>query len=258
MSTVNIYKNSSGFYTLRQNGEAWVSILGGDKALANKICGYLNSESDPYLVQYPNADYIIAELSATNLRVTCPVHGDFEISRDNFLYQRGCVLCRGLHSRAYPLQSTRKSYGNPVYINGDGSASNQPNNAFYAASFRDKRVAAAAIKVINSFAAPCDISLIQHALVAMATSNIVPPRKAVEKKNTAKNCVFIRIADDGTFTAYPPDTIYTSAHCLAFYSTRLEAELVYHILTKLKPEQTLEAMTILNAANAWAVKGENK
>lgn len=258
MSTVNIYKNSSGFYTLRPNGEAWVSILGGDKVLANKICGYLNSESDPYLVQYPNADYVITELSAMNLRVTCPVHGDFEISRDNFLYQRGCVLCRGLHSRAYPLQSTRKSHGNPVYINGDGSASDQPDNAFYAASFRDKRVAAAAIKVINSFVAPCDISLIRHALVAMAASNIVPPRKAIEKKNVSKNTVFIRVEDDGTFKAYPPDTIYTQAHFLSFYRTRLEADLVYHILTTLKPAQTIEAMTILNGHNAWSVKGAQK
>lgn len=37
-----------------------------------------------------------------SLKVTCPDHGDFMITEHNFLFYRGCKLCKGKHFRAFP------------------------------------------------------------------------------------------------------------------------------------------------------------
>ena len=41
------------------------------------------------------------------VQIICPDHGPFHTTPDNFLYNAGCPLCRGSHSRGYPSRVNR-------------------------------------------------------------------------------------------------------------------------------------------------------
>lgn len=111
---------------------------------------YLNlygfKRMNKYLGKYPNCGYEIKSEVDQKLIVACPMHGDFEVSKTNFYYHRGCMKCRGVHPRAYPIGSEANWAAHPVFVNDLGADTieasfDRKGNVLYAISYSDKRVA---------------------------------------------------------------------------------------------------------------------
>lgn len=70
--------------------------------------------------QYPDCGYTLADYtwrgSKSNVVITCPEHGEFTSSWDNFIHIRGCKKCTGTHRRAYPLKSRHSVLGKIVFL----------------------------------------------------------------------------------------------------------------------------------------------
>jgi len=58
---------------------------------------------------------------AVPVTVTCPDHGDFEITLDNLIYNAGCYRCRGVHPRGYPKSKQRGISSRWFYIHSTNS-----------------------------------------------------------------------------------------------------------------------------------------
>lgn len=106
-----------------------------------------------YADQYPDSGYVVHDLGQDSLRVICPLHGAFHISETNFLYFRGCGMCKGVHPRANPIRSQR-GHGHPVFIKlGIGDAYEVSGNSdghTYGVGYSDKRVAEIVAKIVDA------------------------------------------------------------------------------------------------------------
>lgn len=54
--------------------------------------------------------------SKENITITCPEHGAFVTTWDNFMHNRGCPECKGKHHRAYPRGSDRTARSRVVFV----------------------------------------------------------------------------------------------------------------------------------------------
>lgn len=131
--------------------------------------------------RYDRAVYINGK---TPMIVTCPDHGDFPITPDNFLYRAGCTKCRGVHPRGYPAQRDKVEKRKPgrttgelrliltrkdditqaslTSINPQARAVDLQRHLLTHAKFSDPTVARAARKLLN--ATPDDLNLLRGLL----------------------------------------------------------------------------------------------
>lgn len=107
-----------------------------------------------YLEKYPNSDYRIEAFHGPKMAVVCPVHGLFMVTKTNFFYHRGCMKCRGVHPRAYPIGARSQWPGHPVFVNEISpelveASLTRGTNVAYGVSYSDKRVAEVVAKLAN-------------------------------------------------------------------------------------------------------------
>ncbi len=240
MKSIELYSGGNVTYTLTASGSEAARLDQLSADVLSKISKLLRGESNPFEEQYPNSGYVVIN-SGDKLSVTCPDHGSFLISKANFLYLRGCNLCRGIHPRAYPLQSDRKCDGNPVYINADLTASLVSDNHVYAASVIDKRVAALLPAILTRLAQTYGLEFAKWALVEAAHFQVKPHHFESTKVLARKT-----VAIDADGNVYPPDVVCPENSLVTYYRKRLEAELVYYLI-KCVPQGNLSAaLALLN------------
>jgi len=51
-----------------------------------------------------NLSIVKYEGTKNPVNIICPDHGVFKITPDNFIYNAGCPMCRGVHKRGYPAR----------------------------------------------------------------------------------------------------------------------------------------------------------
>lgn len=193
---------------------------------------------EKYLDQYPNSGYTITTGVDGSLLVTCPMHGDFSVSETNFRYLRGCMMCRGVHPRAYPLQSTRKWCANPVFINGDETVSKEPKSPIYGVGYSDKRVADIVFKLVNQLGHKdgkilhYELDFARKVMQSAATFRVLPHH--LKKPNKVRFChVHVEKIDDEFFRVVGPNNFIGNSRHGTFFRNRLTAELVTHIISRL-------------------------
>lgn len=184
----------------------------------------LSVAPNPYEEKYPQGGYEVFPLEGDKLMVLCPDHGVFETSSDNFLYNRGCPMCKGVHDRAYPIGSRRTWRSNPVHFQGFG------------VGYPDSRVA----KMVRGML----IHLREHPQIAReamlhAHSFMICKKSAPRTERLSKKAVHIRT--DGKVLG--PDDLHGNSRTIAFYKSRVYADLIYHIATKISDPDSFLNLT---------------
>jgi len=144
--------------------------------------------------------------------------------------------------------------GNPVYLNKAqfaAEASFIKNDPLFAVGFSDKRVAKIAIKIVNSISLSGGTDLAEKILISAATFRVLPEHLKKPTK-VAKKAVCLIENEDGGFSVIPPDNIYSSALRIAFYRSRLEAEVIYHLVSTLSENQYQVSDAILRSIEIGA------
>lgn len=264
MNNVKLYKNAEGSYSLSKAGEVVLEVGMSDARTRNIVLRCLSAlgekrdefndieaaaavrilkefgATDLYMEQYPDSGYTVRRGDRGMLLVTCPMHGDFEISETNFLYLRGCSMCRGVHHRAYPIRSHRKWEGNPVFIKGHA----------FGVGYSDQRVARMVETLIDAVLTHKHEEIAIECMKA-AHSFKIKAEHLKRVTNVAKNAVFLEKGPGDKWIIKGPDEVYTGAQFIAFYSNRPYAELIYHILKTLETKLSdygfkVVSQTILN------------